>query len=300
MPSLADFIPWRSSEIDGHLPPLPKILDPELEKTAFTHPGASRRGESYERLEWLGDAYIELAATGLIFQTFTHTHAGRCSQLREILVRNTTLAGYFRKYGLPARAHLPPDFGKERCLGRGSSKDKDLCKTQADMFEAYFGAVIASDGENGKRNAMAWIRTLWGQTIKEHIIEYEKAQAANQPSKATTPSLGPGGADLNPKDKLRATIGVKGITIRYEDVPGNRKDKDHGLPLYTVAVYLDGWGEVNKHLGTGTAMQKKEAGQKAAAQALENKKLMRVYEGKKKAFQEALMTAQESEPAMDL
>ena len=52
---------------------------------------------------------------------------------------------------------------------------------------------------------------------------------------------------------------------------------------------------LNKVLGTGTALQKKEAGHKAAAQALENKKLMRVYETKKKAFQEALAAAQESE-----
>ncbi|KAL3960147.1 hypothetical protein ACCO45_005264 [Purpureocillium lilacinum] len=76
MPSLTDFVPWKSSEISSQLPPLPQVKDPELEKRAFTHPGVPRNGEeSYERLEWLGDAYIELAATGLIFKTFPKTPA---------------------------------------------------------------------------------------------------------------------------------------------------------------------------------------------------------------------------------
>ncbi|KAJ6441936.1 nucleolar RNAse III [Purpureocillium lavendulum] len=297
MPALADFIPWKSSEITEKLPPLPRILDPELEKMVFTHPGVARQGESYERLEWLGDAYIELAATGLIFKTFLKTPAGRCSQLREMLVRNITLAGYFRRYNMQSKAILPPEFLGNRELGRGRSNDKDLCKTQADMFEAYFGAVIASDPRHGKKNALTWIRALWGQTIKDEIMGCEREHAASakangQKPEPSSPSAIP---NLNPKDKLRATVGAKGIQIQYRDIPGNKKDKKLGLPLYTVGVYLDGWGETQKLLGTGTALQKKEAGHKAAAQALENKKLMKVYEAKKKAFNDALAAAQESE-----
>jgi len=304
MPSLTDFVPWKSSEISSQLPPLPQVKDPELEKRAFTHPGVPRNGEeSYERLEWLGDAYIELAATGLIFKTFPKTPAGRCSQLRELLVRNTTLAGYFREYNMSSKAILPTEFHGDRGLGRGRSSDKDLCKTQADMFEAYFGAVVASDPQHGKAVALAWIRTLWGQTLKEKIVEYETkhgasagaSAVASAPASKATPAPSDANAKLNPKDRLRVAIGAKGVLISYLDIPGNKKDKNNGLPLYTVGVYLDGWGENKKLLGTGTALQKKEAGHKAAAQALENKKLMRVYETKKKAFQEALAAAQESE-----
>ncbi|UNI20036.1 Ribonuclease III [Purpureocillium takamizusanense] len=300
MPGLTDFIPWKSSEISSQLPPLPQVKDPELEKRAFTHPGVPRNGEeSYERLEWLGDAYIELAATGLIFKTFAKTSAGRCSQLRELLVRNTTLASYFRQYNMASKAILPPEFHGDRGLGRGRSSDKDLCKTQADMFEAYFGAVVASDPQHGKANALAWIRTLWGQTIKEKIVEYEKQHGASAgaaaAASASASAAAPATPNLKPKDKLRAAIGAKGILLSYLDMPGNKKDKNHGLPLYTIGVYLDGWGETKKLLGTGTALQKKEAGHKAAAQALENKKLMKVYEAKKKAFQEAMAATQEND-----
>lgn len=298
--------PWNSSEISSELPPLPEILDPELESTAFTHPGAPRLGESYERLEWHGDAYLEFAATRLIGVTFPQTSAGRSSQLRELLVRNTTLANYFRQYGMTSRAKLPADF-HNRGLGRGRSADKDLLKTQADMFEAFFAAIVHSDPQNGWANAVAWIRALWGQTIQEEIRKNERAvdksdptlqsshaKAANRLPESNGGLRPKNDSDVHPKDKLRATIGAKGIAIRYEDIPGNKTDKVSGLPMYIVGVFLDGWGEQNRLLGTGTDLKKKEAGRKAAEVALANKKLMKVYEAKKKAFTETLKAAEET------
>ena len=298
--------PWTSSEISAELPPLPEVLDPELESTAFTHPGAPRLGESYERLEWHGDAYLEFAATRLIGVTFPQTSAGRSSQLRELLIRNTTLANYFRQYGMASRAKLPADFS-HRGLGRGRSADKDLLKTQADMFEAFFAAIIHSDPSHGWANAIAWIRALWGQTIRDEILKNERAVNKSMPTLASShveaadPPLEGNGdleakvdSDVHPKDKLRATIGAKGIAIRYEDIPGNKMDKVSGLPMYVVGVYLDGWGEQNKLLGTGTDLKKKEAGRKAAEMALANRKLMKMYETKKISFKEALKRTEET------
>ena len=69
-------------------------------------------------------------------------------------------------------------------------------------------------------------------------------------------------------------------------MPCRKRDKNLGLPLFAIGAYLDGWGETNKLLGIGTALGKKEAGFKAATVALENRKLMKVYEDKKKAFLE--------------
>ncbi|PHH89790.1 hypothetical protein CDD83_5251 [Cordyceps sp. RAO-2017] len=214
--------------------------------------------------------------------------------MREILIRNTTLAGFFRQYDMPSRARLPADFGQSRALGRGRSSDKDLLKTQGDMFEAFVAAVIVSDPRNGLSRAVSWLKALWGRTIKEQIVENERLSAKTQPPGVKAAYVAPGDSDLNAKDKLRATIGAKGIAIRYEDMPGDNKDRDLGLPLYTVGVYLDGWGETNKLLGRGTALKKKEAGHKAAAAALENKKLIRAYEAKKQAFHEAAKAADEA------
>ena len=284
LPRLVDVTPWVSSEIPTELPPLPKILDSTLEEAVFTHPGLS--ANNYERLEWLGDAYLELIASALIYQTFQDTASGRCSQFREMLIRNTTLAGYFREYGLTTKAALPESLGKDRALGRGRSSDKDPLKTQGDMFEAYVAAAITSDPNNGLANTTAWLKALFGRTIRDHIIANEKKQLNT--SERETLRTDTRENNFSAKEQLRLAIGAKGINLRYVDVPGNRQDRDLKLPLYSVGVYLDGWGEMNKLLGTGTALGKKEAGQKAAKMALENKKLIKVYEAKKKAFNEAM------------
>ncbi|KAH7157044.1 ribonuclease III domain-containing protein [Dactylonectria macrodidyma] len=299
IPDLSTATPWSSSDISSELPPLPRILDPELELAVFSHPGIGH-GPNYERLEWLGDAYIEMIATALIFQTFGFASAGRNSQVREQLVRNVTLAKYFMQYKMEKRARLPSDLGTMEEMMRTRTKPKELTKIQGDIFEAYVAAVVVSDPVNGVVAVIAWLKSLWARTIKDQIKQAEKSRKS-APSGQGFQSTAPGGTSVNgalPKEQLAQILIVKGILLRYEDVPSKeKKDKDLGLPLFTVAIYLDGWGESNKFLGSGTALQKKEAGQKAAAMALENKKLMAFYGDKKKAFlaaQKALSEANES------
>ncbi|KAG6000057.1 hypothetical protein E4U54_001570 [Claviceps lovelessii] len=279
IPTAREVTPWVSSEITATLPPIPKILDAELEQTVFRHPGMSTLGPSYERLEWLGDAFLELTASMLIFQTFHTIPAGQLSQLRELVVRNKNLAVYFREYGLEAKAQLPPDVDKFR--GEGKSKDKDIIKIHADMFEAYVAAAIISDPENGLQNTVSWLKSLFGRTLKDQILKNERKEKQREAEPGSQMS------QLSAKDQLRLQIGARGVLLRYEDIPGPAKDKYSDLPLFTVGVYLDGWGERNKLLGWGTALGKREAGQKAAAVALENKKLMKLYRTKREKAQKA-------------
>src|SRR5436190_8289568 len=82
------------------LPKLPLIKDRSLEVAVFTHQGTVSRQStsstelSYDRLEILGDAYIEVIATRLIWDHFRSLPPGRISQIREMLVKNETLAQY--------------------------------------------------------------------------------------------------------------------------------------------------------------------------------------------------------------
>ncbi|KAM3531832.1 hypothetical protein NHJ13051_000568 [Beauveria bassiana] len=282
IPSMDYATPWRSSEMSRELPPLPAVKDKGLEKLAFTHPGSvpgSRPDQQYERLEWLGDAYLELFATALIDKTFLQLPSGRCSQIRERLIRNTTLASYFREYGLEARARLPIDVINQKKPSRGSSSDKDLLKTQSDMFEAYVAAVILSDPANGIETTMSWLKALWGRSLIEDVQKAERSQTLVARTENTR-------RERTPKEELSSRIVIKGITLRYERMESKKRDKHSGQELFTVGVYLDGWGELGKLLGVGSALSIKEAGQKAAAGVMENKKLMKVYESNKKAFLE--------------
>lgn len=276
---------WVASDIPGTLPQIPQILDSKLEKVVFTHPGVAE-GSSYERLEWLGDAYVELISSILISKTFGHLPSGRWTQLRERLVRNVTLAEYFREYRLESKARLPDSIVRDVSQGRGKSNDKDIIKTQADMFEAYIAAAILSDPENGLNNTVNWLRDIWSRTLEKEIRQTERQQPSEETSKRHFQE--PKAAKKeHPKQELSNRIVVPGIHLTYEKNECTKKDKNLGLPLFAVGLYLDGWGEKHKLLGVGTALSVKEAGAKAAQETLNNKKVMSGLEAKKKAYMEA-------------
>ncbi|KAK1987811.1 ribonuclease III domain-containing protein [Colletotrichum cereale] len=289
IPSFTLVTPWTPADIPSSMPPLPKISNPVLEMAAFTHVGMLRHKTdlSYERLEWLGDAYLELISSSLIFQTFGGFSTGKCSQLRELLIRNANLGEYSAHYKLFERARLPSEFRSNGNLP-AVAKPHEIQKVHGDLFEAYAAAVVLSDPVHGLSQAAEWLKALWATTIQDQI----KTHARN-PGMGMVKELGGTAtveSQLPPKVRLSQAIGCKGIQIRYEDMPsGNKKDKyNKKLALFTVGVYLDGWGEKNKLLGTGSDLNKKEAGQKAAQMALFNNKLMKVYREKKRAFMAAL------------
>ncbi|KAF5251128.1 hypothetical protein FANTH_3742 [Fusarium anthophilum] len=300
---------WTVADIHPCLPPLPPI-SPELEEQVFRHPGLGR--PNYERLEWYGDAALEMISTELVFETFDYLPAGRSSQLREQLVRNITLSDYYRQYGMQHKTKIPTHMGSMADLISRGGRDKETIKIQGDVFEAYVGAVVKSDPQHGAANAVAWLKALWAGTIKEQIRQAEqhrkndlkgqrflaRSSAARPPTEQTVtthaiPAAEPKEPSSN-KTLLSQAIVVRGIKLRYDEMPCNKKDKNLNLPLFTVGVYLDGWGEAGKLLGFGTALSKKEAGEKAAKSILDNRKQLKVYEAKKEAW---IKEAQEKEPA---
>lgn len=243
---------------------------------------------TYERLEWVGDIYLELTATLLIAQTFQSHGPGQSSHLRERLVKNLTLAKYARQYGFDKRARFSDNY-----LETTKLTERDWTKIYGDIFEAYAAAVILSDPANGVARAAEWLKDLWGQELQKEIIQEERNSfkldnpmwrlrgkvAKPENIKPTDDSQK---APPNSKDVLQKLIGAKGIKLRYEDIGTPKKDPNNKLALFTVGVYLDGWGETNKCLGTGKANGKKEAGFRAAEMAMQNQKMMKPFVERKK------------------
>lgn len=149
------------------LPPLPPIK-PQYQKTAFCHKSLYTTSRelatsdlTYERLEFLGDAYIELFASRLIYESYSHLPAGRMSQVRELLVKNETLAELSRSYGFDQQIAVGAEIGElvRDSRGRGN---KGYNKIVGDVFEAYVAAVVLSDFEGkGFERAEGWCRDLW-------------------------------------------------------------------------------------------------------------------------------------------
>ncbi|XXG97627.1 Autophagy protein 37 [Hypoxylon texense] len=299
---------WTPEDIPGSsLPPLPSVLDPVLEQAALTHCGMTTKPSdmSYERLEWIGDAYLYLMSTSFIYQTFSSLSAGRCSQLRERLIKNETLSNYTVQYGINKRTRFPAEFNLHGRVGGSQASENAKRKVLGDVFEAYVAAIILGDPE-GLSRASPWLKSLWG-TMLEHEIRIEFESQASLVRNRSSGGEGNGdaqnaaGQDLNPKVLLGKTIGTKGVKISYSDIGEPKKDKHSGkLPWFTVGVFLDGLGERNLQLGVGGALSKKEAGAIAARQALENKGLMsRLLKKKEEAVKSAQLAESRAKEEYD-
>lgn len=286
IPQPALLTKWTPQDVpeSGVFPPLPPALDPVLEKAARTHAGVARAiGEmDYERLEWIGDAYLYLASSAFIYQTFPNLPTGRCSQLRERLIKNDTLSEFTVRYHLDKRARLPAEYqpgGRPSQTGSGTSASKkERKKILGDLLEAYIAAAILGDVD-GLPRVITWLKQVWATTLRKEIRdEYEKSVVEGYSNPAGGGVRHSGGSSAQPppaKVVLTQTIGWKGVKISYQDEGPPKKDKNSNLPWFVVGAYYNGYGETNLRLGLGGGLSKKEAGEKAAMNALENKKLIK-------------------------
>jgi ribonuclease-3 len=95
-------------------------------------------GESNERLEFLGDAVLELVVSFHLFQKFPKDTEGKLTLYRSKIVQTKTLAAACQKLGLPPFLRLAKG---ERESG-GPSNESLL----ADTFEALIGAIFIDQG----------------------------------------------------------------------------------------------------------------------------------------------------------
>ena len=259
--------PSQPNQAPTVYPDLPPILDSSLENVPFTHAGTiqGKPGTSvasYDRLEFVGDAYIELMATRLIYSLYPQLSVGRWSQIRESLVRNDTLAEFSLAYGFDERAQVPRSHKDPAVRTRNQSEGNKVWKDSegrklwtkmlGDIFEAYVAAVILSDPLQGFNTVEAWLTNLWSFKLQgEDNIN-------NLP------------LDTGAKQDLARKVLGRGIKLEYRDEAVPEMIKYEGKIWYTIGAYLTGWGWENQHLGSGKGLNKSEAGNRAAMQALRN------------------------------
>jgi ribonuclease-3 len=144
------------SEVFGY-----NFSHPELLILALTHPSAVNPGEPhYERLEFLGDAVLDLAIADLLMRRFPDANEGSLSKERASIVNGRMLATKAVEVGL----------GKKMRLGKGEEKSGGRAKTSilAASFEAVIGAIY-SDG--GLQAAQQVVERLFRDDIGGPTIE---------------------------------------------------------------------------------------------------------------------------------
>lgn len=207
---------------------------PELLQEALTHPSLAYESKEKEydnqRLEFLGDAVLQLILTSNLYLRFPDFSEGRLTKLRSRLVSRDALCRYAAKLDLGPFLRL----GKGETASGGRERPSNL----ADAIEALIGAVYLDGGFEPARDLV--IRNF-GEFIDE---------ISQRPD------------EDNPKGELQENLqAISSSSPTYEIV--DQEGPDH-QKLFVAEVSWEGI-----LLGKGSGSSKKEAEINAAAEALE-------------------------------
>lgn len=209
-----------------------KFHDISLLETALTHTSYANEHKvvSYERLEFLGDAVLQMLTSKYIYKAYPDFPEGKMSRLRANIVCETTLSHIAERLGIGEAARL----GRGEELTGGRTRPSIL----ADMVEAILAAVYI---DGGIEKAEGIIFDAYG-----HIIE---AAAEGRLIKDYKTEL---------QEKVQ-TGGKKQPEYAVIAESGPAHDK-----TFTMEVSIDGEAR-----GRGSGKTKQEAQQMAAKAALE-------------------------------
>lgn len=213
--------------------------DASLLETACTHRSYLNENkvagmEHNERLEFLGDAVLELVVTSFLFRKYPKKAEGELTAFRSALVNTVSLTKVAQSINLN-------DY---ILLSRGEAKDGGRARSVilANAVEALIGAIYLDRGYNAAAN---FISNHLLNTIDIEEIVKNKTW-------------------IDAKSKFQEKAQEKaGVTPSYRTLKEVGPDHDK---VFTLGVFL---GDVQ--VATGSGPSKQEAEQKAAEKALEVK-----------------------------
>lgn len=221
--------PPERSELEatlGHVFRDPSLLETALQHPSFAHEQDGTRGN--ERLEFLGDAVIDLAAARLLFEAHPAWEEGHLTRARAALVNTVALAAHARSLDIPAHVRL----GRTERKG-GGEKDSIL----ANVLEAVLGALYL---DGGLEPVLGLARRLFADALAPDSDAFA----------------------ADPKTRFQEWAhAVRKATPRYVGVDDSGIDDDE--QRFAVEVRLEGevWGR-------GRGRTKRGAERTAAEQAL--------------------------------
>lgn len=173
-----------------------RFKDSALLLAALTH-----RSFSYEqaepaadnqRLEFLGDAVLQIVITEHLYAAYPGWTEGRLTQSRSVFTRRRTVSKIARQLGLGEYVRL----GKGEELADGRSRPSIL----GDALEALFGAIYLDGGMSAARNAIlhtmdpvfqAWAEEAAQENPKGLLQEWLQSRGKPRPSYRVASETGP-------------------------------------------------------------------------------------------------------------
>ena len=208
--------------------------DETLLETAFTHTSYASEHRLLkishnERLEFLGDAVLQLIISEYLYTKYPKRPEGDLSKLRSMIVREESLAGFARDC----------QFDQFIKLGRGEEKSggRNRDTILGDLFEAFLGALLLDKGVEAVKSFLYQV-----MIPKVEAGDFERV--------------------TDYKTKLQELLQINGdVEITYQVVsetgPAHAKN-------FEVAVLING-----RKSGQGQGRSKKLAEQEAAKNAFE-------------------------------
>jgi len=211
----------------------PELLRLALVHSSFTYENKNREenNNNNERLEFLGDAVLELIISDYYYHYFPNKTEGELTKLRALTVCEPSLAEVSRRL----------ELGRYMFMGRGEERSggRERPALLADAFEALLGAVYLDAGlEEARRVALEQLADVIedvksGQAVRDYKTDLQEMLQRKSPD-----------------------------PIQYSII--NEEGPDHDK-TFTAAVEYQG-----ERLGWGRGRTKKEAEQQAAKMTLLN------------------------------
>ena len=178
------------------------LLDTALSHPSYAYEHDGTRGN--ERLEFLGDAVLDLVVAHLLFETHPDWDEGDLTRTRAGLVNQDSLAARARELGLGGFVRL----GRTETRSLGSEKDSIL----ANCFEALVGAIFL---DGGLPPVEDFVRRVYGAALergaerpkrdaKTGFQEWAHTRYAKTPSYRT---IGDTGVD-NDEERFRVEVTI--------------------------------------------------------------------------------------------
>lgn len=204
---------------------------PELRAAAEATGGDSSQVQDNERLEFLGDAVLDLLASEYLLESFPTWSEGQLSRSRAYLVNAQALEVAARKLGI----------GEFLRLGRGEEKTggREKAAIIADALEAVVAAIYLDSGLDAARQILR-------RVLFESAMELGGVRIADSDRKSALQEF------LQGKGRPPAEYRLTGETG----------------PDHQKMFYVEVWS-LGEFLASGQGNTKKEAEQKAARMALE-------------------------------
>lgn len=209
------------------------LLEQALTHRSWVNESHSAGDSDNERMEFLGDAVLDLVITELIMERHRDRSEGELSKLRAALVSEPSLAEIARGFGL----------GQYLRLGRGEelSHGREKASILSDALEALIAAIYLDSKEQAGVDGVAGvIRNLFKKRIADTETEFGSSDYKTELQELA-------------QKRFKERVSYR---ILKEEGPDHEKQ-------YEVGVYIE-----DREYGRGRGRSKKESEQAAARSAL--------------------------------